>query len=183
MDRFFYALAIGAIIIGIAFPSLRPERLSNIPVSKMNVAHCIELHNEIVRLGWIGMGRPLQDFHPPTWFDYHGQAAQAARRKLSADLVAFLQGAYEIPDAYTDRQYFHYFATALMTPGDDMFGFIDGGCSPAWVNQYEAYHGDLTQPGTLGRYVRLYYANSLVSHPEGLMWVLISIRNPHVLIK
>ncbi|KAJ4353614.1 uncharacterized protein N0V89_005344 [Didymosphaeria variabile] len=137
----------------------------------MNVARCIELHNKIVRLGWEAMNQDPQDFHPQTWFEHHGQAAQNARRKLSSDLVAFLQGAYEIPESKQQYgvQNFHYYATALMYPGDDMFALLDGLCSPSWVNQYEQHHGNL-DGGGLGRYVRLYWANNLASHPEGLIF-------------
>ncbi|KAL1608035.1 hypothetical protein SLS60_002974 [Paraconiothyrium brasiliense] len=138
----------------------------------MNVARCIELHNEIVRLGWEGMGQAPEDFHPKTWFEHHGGAAQKARRKFSSDLVQFLQGAYEVPESNQQHgvQYFHYYATALLSPGDDMFALLDGLCKPTWVNQYEQHHGNLKDGGGLGRYVRLYYANNLVSHPEGLIF-------------
>ncbi|KAF2450979.1 hypothetical protein P171DRAFT_348907 [Karstenula rhodostoma CBS 690.94] len=135
----------------------------------MNVSRCIELHNEIVCLGWEGMGRSAEDFHPPTWFEHHGQAVRKARGKLSSDLIAFLEGAYETVDP---NQYFHYYASALMAPGDDMFAFVDGICSPRWVNMYEQHHGQLEEVSGLGRYVRLYFANNLSSHPEGLIFDL-----------
>ncbi|KAL5371630.1 hypothetical protein DPSP01_014129 [Paraphaeosphaeria sporulosa] len=169
MDRIVYALTIGAVIIGILFPSLRPERLSFLPKPEMNVSRCIELHNEIVRLGWEGMGRLPEDFHPQTWFEHHGQAAQNVRGKLSSELIAFLEGAYEMSDS---SQYFHYYASALMAPGDDMFAFLDGICSPRWVNQYEQHHGQLQDGSGLGRYIRLYFAVNHSSHPEGLIFDL-----------
>ncbi|KAL5416404.1 hypothetical protein PMIN04_008178 [Paraphaeosphaeria minitans] len=167
MDRIIYALTVGTVIIGILFPSLRPERLSFLPKPVMNVSRCIKLHNEIVRLGWQGMGRSTEDFHPKTWFEHHGQAAQSVRGKLSTSLVAFLEGAYEMQDP---NQYFHYYASALMAPGDDMFAFLDGICSPRWVNQYEQHHGQLQQVSGLGRYIRLYFAVNHSSHPEGLIF-------------
>jgi hypothetical protein len=165
MDWVVYASAVGAIIIGLLFPSLRPDRVHFLQKPQMNVTRCIELHNEIVRLGWEGMGRSPDDFHPQTWFEHHGQAAQTARTSLSPDLVAFLQGAYEV----TSSTNFHYYASALLYPGDDMFAFLDGACSPTWVSQYDQHQGGLHTVAGLGRYVRLYFANSLSSHPEGLM--------------
>jgi hypothetical protein len=165
MDWIIYAFSIGAILIGLLFPSLRPDRVYFLPKPEMNVTRCIELHNEIVRLGWEGMGRSPEDFHPQTWFEHHGQAAQTARGKFSPDLVAFLQGAFEVES----RANFHYYATALLYPGDNMFAFIDSVCSPTWVSEYEQHHGDLQEVAGAGRYVRLYFASSLSSHPEGLM--------------
>lgn len=167
MDWIIYAFAIGTIIIGILFPSLRPERLSFLPKPRMNVSRRIELHNEIVRLGWEGMGRSPDDFHPQTWFEHHGQVAQNARGKLSPDLVAFLGGAYELERS--GELYFHYYVTALMTPGEGMFALLDGMCSSRWVNTYDQHHGQVQEASGLGRYVRLYFANNLSSHPEGLM--------------
>lgn len=33
-------------------------------VTKMNVDKCVELHNEIVKLGWEGLGRDFNDYKP-----------------------------------------------------------------------------------------------------------------------
>lgn len=64
----------------------------------MNVERCIFLHNKIVQHGWIGSGRSPESLaaQSKTWFEIHGEEAEAVRSDLSPDLVQFLEQA-QIP--------------------------------------------------------------------------------------
>lgn len=166
MDRLIYGSAIAAILVGFVYRSAVPERSAFLPTARLNVTGCVKLHNEIARLGWEGMGHAPADFKPKTWFEFHGDGAKTASKELSKELLAFLQGAYMTPYEHS----FHYYAAGLLDPGDDMFAFIDHVCGykEHQVNMYSGYHKRL-ESRKLGRYVRLYPATNLASHPEGLM--------------
>ena len=166
MDRLIYGSAIAAILIGFLYRSVVPERSAFLPKARLNVTGCIQLHNEIVRLGWEGMGYSPADFKPQTWFEFHGEKAEKTSGELSKELQVFLKGAYEMPP----RQTFHYYVGGLLSPGGDIFAFIDHVCGykEYQVNMYSGYHRRL-ESRKLARYVRLYWATNLASHPEGLM--------------
>lgn len=166
MERLIYAATIATILIAIFFPSLRPGRSDFFPAQRLNVSRCVDLHNEIVRLGWEGMRREPEDFQPKSWFEHHGKEAEKASKKLSKELISFLRGAHHVPE----EQYFHYYVSALLYPGDDMFALIDQTCGYVehQVNMYSGFHKRL-EHRKLGRYVRLYWAVNHASHPEGLM--------------
>lgn len=167
MDWIIYALTIFTILICIFFPSLRPERVVFLPDAQntqMNVTRCIELHNEIVRLGWLGMGHSLEDFQPRTWFEHYGQAAQDVRGELSANVVAFLEGAWELQDG---DQSFYWYADGLVKPGDDMFGDLDF---------------EQRLDSGVGRFLKLYSAHDFVGHAEGLMQVPAHTHRTNLLI-
>ncbi|CAN9232060.1 unnamed protein product [Alternaria alternata] len=63
----------------------------------MNVERCIELHNEIVQHGWVGSGRSPETLtsQSKSWFQLHGEKAEAARSDLSAELIQFLEQAQD----------------------------------------------------------------------------------------
>ena len=166
MERLIYATTIATVIVAIFFPSLRPGRSDFLPTQRLNVSRCVELHNEIVRLGWEGMGRKSEDFQPEPWFEHYGKDAEKASKELSKELTMFLKGAHKVPD----EQYFHYYVSALLYPGDDMFALIDQLCGyvERQVNMYDGYHRRL-EARKLKRYVRLYWAVNHESHAEGLM--------------
>lgn len=113
----------------------------------MNVDRCVQLHNDIVRLGWEALGRntPVE---PTTWFERHGEGAKSVISSLSDDLVAFLKQAHEVDEGRS----FFYYVNGLNYPGG-LFEFYK--ISPL-----------RTSPT---RYVQLYVANNIASHPVGLM--------------
>jgi hypothetical protein len=76
----------------------------------MDVDKCVELHNKILKHGWLRSGKTIEDFEQKrqTWFDQHGDQAEAVAELLSPDLIAFLEGAYTV-----DCEYDHTFSTTL----------------------------------------------------------------------
>lgn len=86
----------------------------------MNVERCIELHNEIVKHGWIGSGRDPETLNSQckTWFELHGEEAETARSDLSPDLIQFLEQA-QIPYGREGESCleFFYWASGLSDPG------------------------------------------------------------------
>jgi hypothetical protein len=121
----------------------------------MDVDKCVTLHNKILEHGWLHSGKTLEELEQnrKTWFDYHGDAAEAMRDLLSPDLTAFLERAYEV--TCEDGHSFFYYVKCLF--------------SPAMVQEhsrtlnYECPDGEMQN-------VVLYIMNySFGSHPMGLM--------------
>jgi hypothetical protein len=75
----------------------------------MDVDKCVELHNKILEHGWLRSGKTIEDFEQKrqTWFDQHGDQAEAVSELLSPDLIAFLEGAYTVDCEY-DHTFFYY---------------------------------------------------------------------------
>ena len=78
----------------------------------MNVERCIELHNEIVQHGWVGSGRSPETLtsQSKSWFQLHGEKAEAARSDLSAELIQFLEQAQDpyAQESETCLSFFHW---------------------------------------------------------------------------
>jgi hypothetical protein len=73
----------------------------------MGVDKCSALHNKIIKHGWLGACKTIEDFRQDckTWFNHFGDAAEALRDTLSPDLVTFLESAYMTD---TDHSFFYY---------------------------------------------------------------------------
>jgi hypothetical protein len=85
----------------------------------MNVERCLALHDEILRLGWVGSGRSLESLESncKTWFDMYGAEAEAFRSKLAPDLVEFLEHARIMCDAESGGDlFFFYWVQNLASP-------------------------------------------------------------------
>lgn len=129
----------------------------------MEVERCIELHNEILRHGWIGSGRSPDIFEAncPKWTNYYGADAEAVRSNLSPDLANFLKQARipVVPDAEFS---FSYWVSDLAEPGF-LFDF----------EQQFASHGDdaagADDDDWGKRFVLLYAMNDFGSHRLGLV--------------
>jgi hypothetical protein len=122
----------------------------------MDVDKCVELHNKILKHGWVHSGKTIEDFEQncQTWFEYHGEQAEAISDLLSPDLIAFLEQAYEID--CEDGHSFFYFVSGLSGPGNIQ-------------EQMEVLNSACEEEGET-RYVLLYVMNySFGSHPVGLM--------------
>lgn len=126
---------------------LRSARLEGFYIAKMDIERCAKLHNEILKFGWQGSGRPLDDFHPKSWFEFHGEEANAVRDSLSPHLVRFLEQAWEVGDDHS----FFYYVNGLSYP------------SNLFTNSLHNGNGDEK------RFLTLYAANDLADHPDGLM--------------
>jgi len=61
----------------------------------MQVERCVELHNQILRYGWIGSGNSpdLFEANCKIWDHAHGAEAEAVYPHLVPDLVKFLKHA------------------------------------------------------------------------------------------
>ncbi|GAB7353348.1 hypothetical protein MBLNU459_g3833t1 [Dothideomycetes sp. NU459] len=101
------------------------------------------------KLGWTGSGNSLDALETLTWFRYHGEAAENVRSILSESLVAFLERALIIKN--DDHGSLFFYVHGLVQPGRLRETF-------EWREEEEA------EP----RYVTLYGANSMASHPDGL---------------
>jgi hypothetical protein len=94
----------------------------------MNVERCIELHDEILRLGWVGSGRSLESLESTckTWFDLHGDEAEAFRSKLAPDLIRFLEHARTMHDAKSGEDLFFFYWVQNVASPEFMFEMEDG---------------------------------------------------------
>lgn len=123
----------------------------------MNVDLCVSLHSEILRLGWVGSGRSIDELEAKssTWFAFYGAEAESLRVVLSDDLVKFL-----------DR------ALVVGEPSFSFFYYVNGLHHPTNICQMAAdlYLFD-EEPRKDGRSrcVVLYAMNLFGSHPIGLM--------------
>ena len=116
---------------------------------RLDYERCAELHNEILRRGWTGSGRSLDQLETVNWFEYYGQAANDCRHLLSQDLIAFLEQARMIKN--DDQFCLFYYVTGLLGP-DLIWESFD------WIVEDEDKY----------RYLTLYGATSMASHPDGL---------------
>lgn len=116
---------------------------------RLDHERCAALHNEILRRGWIGSGRSLDNLETVNWFHYYGQAAEDCRHLLSQDLIAFLEQAQMIKN--DDQFCLFYYVTGLLSP-DLIWESFDG-----MFEDEDQY-----------RYLTLYGATSIASHPDGL---------------
>jgi hypothetical protein len=81
---------------------------------RLDHERCAALHHEIIRRGWIGSGRPLDQLETVNWFQYYGQEAEDCRHLLSQDLVSFLEQAQKIKN--DDQFLLFYYVTCLLGP-------------------------------------------------------------------
>jgi hypothetical protein len=116
---------------------------------RLDHERCAALHNEIIRRGWSGSGRPLDQLETVNWFQYYGQETEDSRHLLSQDLVAFLEQAQKIKN--DDQFCLFYYVIGLLGP-DRMWETFD------WMFEDEEKY----------RYLTLYGATSMASHPDGL---------------
>ncbi|KAK0630503.1 hypothetical protein B0T17DRAFT_598686 [Bombardia bombarda] len=77
-----------------------PVRTANPPA--LDHARCAQLHNYLVKAGWLAPGRSLSDLPQDSFFDRHGDTAEQLRDQLDPSVVAFLESIiihddYEVP--------------------------------------------------------------------------------------
>ncbi|KAF2472770.1 uncharacterized protein BDR25DRAFT_219499 [Lindgomyces ingoldianus] len=115
----------------------------------MNAERCALLHNEIVKLGWEGSGRDLDDLPQRNWFEFYGDEANEIRNSLSPTLGTFLEQAWEVGDDHS----FFYYVMGLSHP------------SNLFIN-----HSEEKSRGEKERFLTLYAANDIAEHPGGLIF-------------
>jgi hypothetical protein len=118
-------------------------------IDTFEVERCIALHNEILMHGWVGSGRDAANFTGKNWFDHLGDQANNARGRLSTPLTRFLKGALTTDE---NNYSFFYHVGGLGYP------------LSMWTT-HEAFGGDMDPD----RYLTLYMANNIASHPDGLV--------------
>lgn len=126
------------------------------PPRTMNVDKCVEFHNKILEHGWVHSGKSKEDLegHRKTWFDYHGDRAEAIRDILSPDITAFLERAYVV-DCEGGHAFFYY---------------VSGLFSPSLVHESsEPFNHDPLENGMLQNIVLYNMNSSFGSHPVGLV--------------
>ncbi|KAF2635500.1 hypothetical protein P280DRAFT_411396 [Massarina eburnea CBS 473.64] len=117
----------------------------------LNIDRCVELHTEILRLGWQGMGRDPQNFETKNWFDTYGTEADKMRKYLSKELVAYLERA-----GVSNDWSFHWYVYGLQHPDYIFF----------WDELFSWKGGYMDKK----RYVVLYGANDISEHQVGLVF-------------
>jgi|SRR5690242_6540238 len=120
----------------------------------MDVRRCITLHNEILLDGWVHSGHDAHTFDSQckTWYDSAPTDAERIREDLTPDLFEFLRHARQPIEHFFA---FFYYVSDLVHP---LSLFMD----------YKVWQYDVEE-GEEKRYVTLYHANQLGSHPLGLM--------------
>lgn len=103
------------------------------------------LHNHILELGWVSSGRNLDQLDRRSWWEFHGENAEALRGHLSPSLVKFLEHAQHGCDVNSHS--FFYYVNGLMPPGG------------LWLNQGNEIGAKI---------LTLYSANDIASHADGL---------------
>lgn len=104
----------------------------------------------MLNLGWTGSGKSLDELETSTWFDHYGEAAENTRSLLSDDLVAFLERAFVVEH---DNEF-------------SLFYYVYGLVQPERLRETFEWREEDDTP----RYVTLYGANAIASHPEGLVF-------------
>jgi hypothetical protein len=130
-------------------PSNPPRQLG-----RLDYERCSILHNYILQVGWIGSGRSFESLPRRSWFDVHGEAAEAQRDKLDQSVTNFLERAYETD--WTQHKFF-YWVRGLSLPDDP---------DQLWEN----HDPELAEPGEENRFLTLYPANiEFAGEPDGLV--------------
>lgn len=118
----------------------------------MDVDKCVALHNKIMEIGWSGSERSIPfEETCKSWFEFHGDEAEAMRAIFSPDLTAFLERAYK---GHTHS--FTYYVSALSCPHEILAG----------AEIFNHIFSEDAKP----RYVVLYFmSGGFASHPVGLV--------------
>jgi len=132
----------------------------------MNVERCIELHNEILCLGWVNSGHNRSQFETVAkpWMNYFGDGELAILPDLAPELGHFLQQAriiFNEPDESGGYSFF-FWVDNLAAPGN-LFEFEE-----MWeMNLDHEMH--LKREYEVKRYLVLYTLNQLAHHNVGLV--------------
>ncbi|CAO2656567.1 Nn.00g053700.m01.CDS01 [Neocucurbitaria sp. VM-36] len=137
----------------------------------MNVERCIELHNEILRHGWVNSGHDPSQFGSAarpwvSYFNDFGDAGQAILPDLVPELGQFLQQAriveYE-PDRSGGYSFF-FWVDNLARPGN-MFEYEE-----MWEMILDKPYKPMKCKYEAKRFIVLYTLNQLASHHVGLVY-------------
>lgn len=124
----------------------------------LDVERCVALHNEIVQYGWgkSSRGQAGEELEAVNWYErssrddaYRDEQLDSVRPRLSSPLAAFLDGALTTGVEHS----FFYHVSGLNSPSQFFFS-------------HEDFHDDLEKD----RFLTLYAAHNLASHPDGLVY-------------
>ena len=136
----------------------------------MNVERCIEIHNEILRYGWVNSGHNASQFEVAAkpWISYFGDNGRAMLSDLTSELGQFLQQArvlFNEPGELGAYSFF-FWIDNLAAPGN-MFEQEE-----MWEMWTDDAAGDKFPPKReyeTKRFLVLYTLNQLASHHVGLV--------------
>ena len=129
-----------------------------------DVERCIELHNQLVQIGWQGSGQDFDNAGIKTWWDMYGAECdkQELTPRLTPEIIDFLKGALE---PGKDK-------TGVNSPYQNFFYYVSGLAMPqSFLSEMFILDGLDEEPP---RYVLLYRVTNLISHPLGIL--LVNIR-------
>jgi len=125
----------------------------------MDVERCAALHNELFRLGWIGLGNDAAEIGSrcKTWKQYFATEfeEQAIPSVFSDDLIAFLEKA-RVPEDWNKHNLFYY---------------VRGLVHPSYMMEATDFINEMYSEDERNRYILLYSMNQFGSHPLGLVLV------------
>jgi hypothetical protein len=125
-----------------------------IPPFAMNVEHCVRLHNEILRHGWVHSGRDptLFENQCPLYFDQPNSSPPVTREGRTPDLIRFLEQARVTGN--NDSFSFHYWVLNLV----------------CWSGEDDPLTSAMdTAADEDGRYLLLYKMENFGSHCLGVL--------------
>lgn len=135
----------------------------------MNVERCIELHNEILRHGWVNSGHDPSQFETAAkpWISDFGDNGRAMLSDLTPELGQFLQQARVISrePGESGAYSFFFWVKNLAAPGD-MFELEE--LWEMWTDGV-AYDEIPMREYETKRFLVLYNLNLLASHYVGLV--------------
>jgi hypothetical protein len=124
----------------------------------MDVDKCVTLHNKILRLGYLGSGKSVEQFEQECrpWLDCIGDDIEKVSGKLTSDLLAFLEGAYMGGDRHA------------------FFFYVGGLNGPSCLFEMAECLNSIFSNDDQTRFVALYGMNLFpASHRCGLVYVLL----------
>lgn len=135
----------------------------------MNVERCIELHNEILRYGWVNSGHDLSQFETAAkpCMSFFGDDGLAILPDLAPELGQFLQQVrvlFNEPEVSRGYSFF-FWVDNLAHPGD-MFRYEE-----MWEMSLDFHYEGMPakREYEVRRFILLYPLNQLVSHHVGLV--------------
>ncbi|KUJ13267.1 uncharacterized protein LY89DRAFT_784998 [Mollisia scopiformis] len=125
-----------------------------------DVDRCIELHNQITRIGWGGSGQNPEGDEMQTWWEMYGADCdeQDLTPRLIPEVIDFLKGALQ-PDP--DE-------TGSDSPYQNFFYYIQGLAIPETILSENFILEGLDEDPP--RYVLLYHVTDLKTHPCGIIF-------------
>lgn len=124
-----------------------------------DVERCIDLHNQLVQIGWEGSGGGLDDNEIQAWWDRYGADCdeQDLTQRLIPELVDFFKGALQIDQEETGTD----------SPYQNFFYYVQGLAIPETMLSESFITEGLDEDPP--RYVLLYHVTNLKSHSCGIL--------------